>query len=99
MAPYSPRAVHLFDDSHSLKDVPDPKKVAPDGQTIEGRMRKLCVDVAEDIKRCANTCDTYLKFALLVCFLPPPPLTTEQEEDARENTRRVHMGRQTFEVR
>ena len=39
--------------------------MAPDGQTIEGRMEKLCVKVAEDIKRCANTCDTYLKLVFV----------------------------------
>lgn len=39
----------------------DPTKIAPDGQTIEGRMQGLCNDVAEDIKQCANACDTYLK--------------------------------------
>jgi len=44
-----------------LKDVNDPKQVAPNGQTIEGRMQKLCEAVAQDIKKCANTCDTYLK--------------------------------------
>ena len=44
-----------------LKDVSDPKKIGPDGQTIEGRMQKLCESVAEDIKKCANACDTYLK--------------------------------------
>ena len=45
-----------------LKDVSDPKQIAPDGQTIEGRMQKLCEVVAEDIKKCANACDTYLKW-------------------------------------
>jgi len=44
-----------------LKDMADVTKIAPDGQTIEGRMQKLCTAVAEDIKKCANTCDTYLK--------------------------------------
>ena len=44
-----------------LKDVTDVAKIAPDGQTIEGRMQGLCKDVAEDIKKCANTCDAYLK--------------------------------------
>ena len=44
-----------------LGDVKDAKKVAPDGQTIEGRMQKLCADVAEEIKKCANACDIYLK--------------------------------------
>jgi len=44
-----------------LKDVSDPKQIAPDGQTIEGRLQNLCESVAEDIKKCANACDTYLK--------------------------------------
>ena len=48
-----------------LKDVTDVTKIAPDGQTIEGRMQKLCADVAEDIKKCANTCDTYLKLVMV----------------------------------
>ena len=47
--------------TYRLKDVSDPKQIAPDGQTIEGRMKRLCKDVAEDIKKCANACDTYLK--------------------------------------
>ena len=55
------RVVRLIACVHRLKDVSDPKKVAHDGQTIEGRMQKLCANVADDIKRCANTCDTYLK--------------------------------------
>jgi hypothetical protein len=46
-----------------LKDVSDPKQIAPDGQTIEGRMQKLCEAVAGDIKKCANACDTYLRRA------------------------------------
>lgn len=45
----------------SLNGVSDPNKIAPDGQTIEGRMQNLCVAVAEEIKKCANTCDAYLK--------------------------------------
>ena len=44
-----------------LKGVKDPTMAAPDGQTIKGRMQGLCEDVAEDIKKCANACDTYLK--------------------------------------
>ena len=44
-----------------LKDVSDSKQIAPDGQTIEGRMQKLCDAVAEDIMACANACDTYFK--------------------------------------
>ena len=45
----------------SLNDVSDPKQVAPDGQTIEGRVQILCETVAGDIKECANVCDAYLK--------------------------------------
>ena len=44
-----------------LKSVSDPRQEAPDGQTIEGRMQGLCEIAAEDIKECANACDTYLK--------------------------------------
>ena len=55
-------AVCFPDRSNSrLNGVSDPKKIGPDGQTIEGRMQTLCEAVAEDIKRCANACDTYLK--------------------------------------
>ena len=55
-------AAYLFDRSIcSLNDVTDTKKIAPDGQTMEGRMQNLCEDVAEDIKKCANACDAYLK--------------------------------------
>ena len=42
-----------------LKDVSDPKQFTSDGQTVRARM-KLCGGVAEDIKRCANVCDTYV---------------------------------------
>ena len=38
----------------------DPKMIVPGGETIEGRMQKLCKAVADDIKQCANACDTYL---------------------------------------
>jgi len=62
-----------------LKDVSDPTKVAPDGQTIEDRVQKLCVDVAEDIKRCANTCDTYLKF-VFVWFIISPLLIVDSRK-------------------
>lgn len=44
-----------------LNNVSDPKQTAPDGQTVEGRMQKLCEAMAEDIKKCANACDAYLK--------------------------------------
>lgn len=44
-----------------LNNVSDPKQTAPDGQTIEGRMQRLCEAAADDIKDCANACDAYLK--------------------------------------
>ena len=55
----------------------DPAKVASDGQTIEGRMQKLCVKVAEDIERCANTCDTYLKLVLASFTISPALLIVD----------------------
>ena len=45
----------------SLNDVTDSKNVAPDGQTIGGRMEKLCEGVAGDIRKCGNACEAYLK--------------------------------------
>ena len=45
----------------SLNGVTDPQKKAPDGTTIEGRVQKLSEDVAEDIKKCAGACETYLR--------------------------------------
>lgn len=51
--------------AYRLKDVADATKLAPDGQTIEGRMQQLCTGVAGDIKKCANICDTYLKLAII----------------------------------
>ena len=47
--------------TRSLKGVTDPRKRGPDGTTIEGRVQRLCEDVAEDIKKCAGVCDTYLR--------------------------------------
>ena len=47
--------------TYRLKDVSDPKQIVPDGQMIEHRMKRLCKDVVEDIKKCANACDMYLK--------------------------------------
>lgn len=98
MASHLPYLIHFIDNVHRLKDVPDLQRMTPDGQTIEERIQNLCVDVAEDIKQCANTCDTYLKFVLLV-FLFFPSLTAKQEEGTCQDIRRAKMGRQTFEVR
>ena len=44
-----------------LKDVTDPKQTTSDGQTIESRIQTLCEAAAEDIRKCANVCDAYLK--------------------------------------
>ena len=44
-----------------LEGVSDPKKIGPDGQTIEGRMQTLCEAAAEDIKNCGSACDAYTK--------------------------------------
>ena len=65
-----PQIVPLIERIRRLKDVPDSKKVGPDGRTIEGRMQTLCVNAAEDIKQCANTCDAYLK-SVVILVLPP----------------------------
>ena len=50
----------------------DPKKTAPDGQTVEGRMQKLCEAAANDIKMCANACDAYLKLVHATFFVSHP---------------------------
>lgn len=62
-----PSNVHRLPDRtvYRLKDVSDPEKVAPNGQTIGGRIQELSASVAQDITRCGNTCDTYRKLALL----------------------------------
>ena len=62
MGGHSHLGANLSDHSiFRLKDVSDPKKIAPDGQTIEGRMQTLCEGVAGDIRKCGNACDTYYK--------------------------------------
>ena len=99
MSSSQPSIVHLIERVHRLKDVSDPEKAAPDGQTIEGRMQKLCANVADDIKRCANTCDTYLKLVFVVYHPTSPFLTANQEEAPCKNLRWTHMGRPTFGVR
>ncbi|KAK7062151.1 hypothetical protein R3P38DRAFT_2495366 [Favolaschia claudopus] len=55
-----------------LKDVKDAEEVAPDGSTIRGRMQGAVNGTAEDIKSCANTCDTYTKKKLIVKVLKGP---------------------------
>ena len=44
----------------------DPESVGPDGLTIKARMQGLIKQTAEDIKTCANACDTYAKKKLIV---------------------------------
>ncbi len=50
----------------------DPTHVGPDGATIGARMQSLADQAAEDIKDCANACDTYSKKKLLVKVLKGP---------------------------
>lgn len=55
-----------------LKDVKDVEQLGPDNQTIKGRMQALCTQTADDIKKCANTCDTYSKKKLVVKIFAGP---------------------------
>ncbi|KAM5543336.1 hypothetical protein V8D89_003210 [Ganoderma adspersum] len=48
-----------------LRAIKDPESAGPDGQTIKARMQELVKQTAEDIKTCANECDTYAKKKLL----------------------------------
>ncbi|KAJ7262295.1 hypothetical protein B0H12DRAFT_1105150 [Mycena haematopus] len=55
-----------------LKNVKDADEIAPDGTTIKGRMQEIVKATAEDIKSCANACDTYTKKKLVVKILKGP---------------------------
>ncbi|KAJ7498476.1 hypothetical protein FB451DRAFT_1016491 [Mycena latifolia] len=55
-----------------LKSVKDSEEIAPDGTTIRGRMQEIIKGTAEDIKSCANACDTYTKKKLIVKVLKGP---------------------------
>ncbi|CAK5278372.1 unnamed protein product [Mycena citricolor] len=55
-----------------LRNVKDADEVAPDGSTIKGRMQIIILATAEDIKACANACDTYCKKKLIVKVLKGP---------------------------
>ncbi|KAJ7093996.1 hypothetical protein B0H15DRAFT_905027 [Mycena belliarum] len=55
-----------------LKNVKDADATAPDGSTIKGRMQIIVNATAEDIKACANACDTYIKKKLVVKILKGP---------------------------
>ncbi|KAJ7084934.1 hypothetical protein C8R44DRAFT_894044 [Mycena epipterygia] len=48
-----------------LKNVKDADEIAPDGSTIRGRMQEIVKGTADDIKACANACDTYSKKKLV----------------------------------
>ncbi len=48
------------------------KLIAPDGRSIEDRLKSLVERTADDIKKCSNVCDTYAKKKLLAkVFLGP----------------------------
>ena len=48
------------------------KLIAPDGITIEDRLRSIVERTADDIKKCSNVCDTFAKKKLLTkVFLGP----------------------------
>jgi hypothetical protein len=49
----------------SLKDVENDKFIAPDGTRIEDRLKLFVDRMAEDIKLCSNSCDTYMKKKLI----------------------------------
>ncbi|KAF7294308.1 hypothetical protein HMN09_01159800 [Mycena chlorophos] len=52
-----------------LKNVKDAEEIAPDGTSIKGRMQEVIKNTAEDIKGCANACDTYTKKRTVVKVL------------------------------
>ncbi|KAJ6511394.1 hypothetical protein C8R47DRAFT_732752 [Mycena vitilis] len=55
-----------------LKNVKDAEEIAPDGSSIKGRMQGILKGTADDIKACANACDTYSKKRLVVKVLKGP---------------------------
>lgn len=52
-----------------LRDIKDPAHVGHDGQSIQPRLESVSRRAAQDIKDCANACDTYLKKMLVVRVL------------------------------
>ncbi|THH27677.1 hypothetical protein EUX98_g6499, partial [Antrodiella citrinella] len=52
-----------------LRDIKDPQDVGPDDRTIEARLQGLVKQTGDDVKDCANACDTYTKKRLLVKVL------------------------------
>lgn len=55
----------------------DPKEPGPDGVPIDARLQGIAQSTAEDIKDCANTCDTYAKKRLVVKVLKGPVWETK----------------------
>jgi flagellar motility protein MotE (MotC chaperone) len=53
----------------SLKDMENDKLIAPDGKSIEDRLKILVERTADDIKTCSNVCDAYMKKRLLAKVL------------------------------
>jgi hypothetical protein len=52
--------------------VQNDRLIAPDGRSIEDRLRSIVERTANDIKLCSNVCDTYSKKKLLTkVFLGP----------------------------
>ena len=47
--------------SCSLKDMENDKLIAPDGIAIKDRLRSLVECTVDDIKKCSNVCDAYMK--------------------------------------
>ena len=58
--------------SLSFKDVENDKVIAPGGTKIEGRLKPLVERTADDIKKCSNVCDAYMKKRLLAKVLLSP---------------------------
>jgi hypothetical protein len=58
--------------SYSLEGVEPDKVVAPDGGSFESPFKSLVEETADDIMKCSNACDTYMKKRLLAkVFLSP----------------------------
>jgi hypothetical protein len=53
----------------SLKGMDNDKMAAPDGISIEDRLKSLVDCTADDIKMCSNVCDAYMKKTLLAKVL------------------------------
>ncbi|KAI0708178.1 hypothetical protein C8T65DRAFT_211601 [Cerioporus squamosus] len=49
-----------------LRSIKDEETIGPDGMTIKARMQELVKQAADEIKSCANACDTYSKKRLIV---------------------------------